>query len=147
MAANLIAKTTITVNAPASVVWDALTNPKLIKEYFFGTEAISDWKVGSPLHFKGVWEGKEYLDKGTILQSIPEKLFQYSYWSSFSGLPDAPENYANIVYELEEENSQTMLTVKQENIADEEKRQHSEKNWAMILNKMKELVENEHQVA
>lgn len=141
MAANIIAKSTTTISAPVSRVWDALTNPEVIKQYFFGTQAISDWKVGSPLHFKGEWEGKEYLDKGIILKNEPEKLFQYTYLSSFSSLPDDPENYANISYELGEDNGKTTLTVKQENIENEEVREHSEKNWAHVLQNLKNLLE------
>jgi len=41
------ARKSITINAPAAKVWDALINPELIKQYLFGTEAISDWEVGS----------------------------------------------------------------------------------------------------
>jgi uncharacterized protein YndB with AHSA1/START domain len=141
MSANLIAKASTTISAPASEVWDALTNPQMIKQYLFGTDAISDWKEGSPLEFKGSWEGKEYVDKGVILRSEPPKLFQYSYFSSLSGLPDAPENYMNISYELLEDDGETMLTVKQENVANEEARKHSEENWTKVLNELKVLLE------
>ena len=88
------AKVSIEIEAPPGKVWDALTDPQLIKKYFFGTEAVSEWKVGSTLEFKGVWEGKEYLDKGTILELIPRKLLRYTYLSSFSGLPDVPNHPA-----------------------------------------------------
>lgn len=141
MSANLIAKASTKISAPASRVWDALTNPEMIKQYFFGTEAISDWQEGSLLEFKGEWEGKKYVDKGTILKIEPEKLFQYTYLSSFSNLPDVPENYANISYELYEEDGETALTVKQENIANEEAREHSEKNWEYVLKSLKDLLE------
>ncbi len=141
MSANFIAKASVTIAAPASRVWDALTNPELIKQYFFGTQAVSDWKEGSTLEFKGVWEGKTYLDKGVILKSQPGKLFQYTYYSSFSNLPDAPENYSNISYELDEENGETALTIKQENVANEEARKHSEQNWSHVLQSLKNLLE------
>ena len=59
---KLVAEAETKINVPVSKVWDALTNPDQIKKYFFGTNAISDWKVGSPLEFKGEWEGKEYHD-------------------------------------------------------------------------------------
>jgi uncharacterized protein YndB with AHSA1/START domain len=143
MSANLIAKAAITIQAPASKVWEALTTPELIKQYFFGTNAVSEWKEGSSLEFKGEWEGRSYADKGTILKMVPEKLFQYSYFSPLSGLEDAPENYANIIYELDEENGQTTLSVKQENLADEKIREQSEKNWNTVLNNLKELLEKE----
>jgi uncharacterized protein YndB with AHSA1/START domain len=141
MSANLIAKASTTIAAPASRVWNALTNPELIKQYFFGTEAVSDWKEGSTLEFRGEWEGRKYLDKGVILKSEEPKLFQYTYLSSFSNLPDAPENYANISYELTEEDGETMLTIKQENVANEESRKQSEENWAYVLKNLKDLLE------
>ena len=139
---NYVAKATIAINAETTKVWDALTNPKLIKQYFFGTEAVSDWTVGSSLHFKGVWEGKEYLDKGTILEIIPEKLFRYNYLSSFSTLEDRIENYANISYILSTENGITTLTITQDNIATEEAQKHSEQNWMTLLTNLKKLVED-----
>lgn len=141
MAANFIAKASTTISASASEVWNALTNPEMIKQYFFGTDAVSDWKEGSPLEFKGSWEGKEYVDRGVILKSEAPKLFQYTYFSSMSDLPDAPENYMNISYELVEDNGQTMLTIKQENVANEEVRKHSEQNWANVLKDLKALLE------
>jgi len=139
---KFIARASVKINVPAFKVWDALTNPKVIKKYFFGTEAISDWKVGSSLEFKGVWEGKTYLDKGIILKSEPEKVFQYSYFSSFSGLKDLPENYQIITYLLSSENNSTNLSVTQENIDKEESKNHSEQNWSGVLNSLKDLLES-----
>jgi hypothetical protein len=104
---------------------------------------VSEWKVGSPIEFKGVWEDKPYVDRGTILQILPEKLFQYTYYSPFSGLPDSPENYTNISYELDEpESGKTTLTVRQENIPDESMQKRSEENWVIVLNSLKDLLEN-----
>ena len=142
MGNKFIARASVKINVPAFKVWDALTNPKVIKKYFFGTEAISDWKVGSSLEFKGVWEGKTYLDKGIILKSEPEKVFQYSYFSSFSGLKDLPENYQIITYLLSSENNSTNLSVTQENIDKEESKNHSEQNWSGVLNSLKDLLES-----
>jgi uncharacterized protein YndB with AHSA1/START domain len=140
---NLIAKATVSIQAPASKVWQALTDPEMIRQYFYGTEVITDWKVGSQILWKGEWEGKEYLEKGTILKSEPPRLLQYTYFSSLSQLEDAPENYANITYALDEDEGTTTLTVRQENIADENEREQSEKNWAMVLGNMKQLLEEE----
>ena len=69
----LSSEASIIVHAPAAKVWEALTNPAMIKQYLFGTEAISDWKVGSPITYKGEWQGKQYEDKGTIVELEPEK--------------------------------------------------------------------------
>jgi len=140
---NITGKAGININASAAKVWEALTTPSIIKQYFFGTNAISDWKVGSPLIFKGTWEGKKYEDKGMILDKIPQKLFRYSYWSSMSGIEDKPENYVTITYQLSESDNQTMLTVTQENIPDEKTKKHSEENWNKVLKELRQLLEKQ----
>ena len=75
MTQELTLNKSITINATVSKVWDALTNPDLIKIYFFGTECISDWKKGSTILYKGTYEGKPYEDKGNILDIEKESLF------------------------------------------------------------------------
>jgi len=131
----------IVIDAPREEVWDALTNPDQIKKYFFGTEAISDWKKGSPLHFRGEWEGKKYEDKGTILETKPGELFKYTYWSSMSGIEDKPENYVTVTYTLSEELGKTKVIITQDNIESDEMRKHSEENWNKVLGDLKNLLE------
>jgi uncharacterized protein YndB with AHSA1/START domain len=138
---NYIAKASIEINAPATKVWEALINPEMIKQYLFGTEAKSDWKVGSPITYTGVWEGKTYEDKGTILEFVPEKLLVSTYWSSMSGTPDAPENYQKVSYELSGDDKITTLTITQENAKDQNSADHSGENWKMVLSKLKEVAE------
>jgi len=141
MSQNLVAKASISINAPPSKVWEALTNPAMIKQYLFGTEASSDWKVGSPITYKGVWEGKTYEDKGTILEVVPEKRLVSTYWSSMGGKPDVPENYQKVTYELVEEGGKTTLNITQDNNPNEKSKEHSGENWGMVLGKLKELLE------
>lgn len=114
-------------------VWDALVNPAKIKQYLFGTDAISEWKKGASLRFTGSYEGSQYEDKGTILQFEKEKLFEYNYWSSFSPLQDAPENYAVITFSLKPAEGGTNLHLVHRGFAGEEQRRHSEENWAKVL--------------
>jgi uncharacterized protein YndB with AHSA1/START domain len=135
------AEATITIDAPKSKVWEALTQPQLIKQYLFGTEVTTDWQVGSPITYKGTWEGKPYEDKGKVLQIEPGKLLVSTFWSSLSGLPDAPENYKTVRYELSAEGSKTRLTVIQDNNASQEEASHSEQNWKMVLDGVKKLLE------
>ena len=135
------AQATTLVNAPASKVWDALTNPSLIKQYLYGTQVTSDWKVGSPITYKGEWEGKSYEDKGEILQIEPDKLLVSTFWSSLAGLPDLPENYKTVRYDLLPEGDGTKLTITQDNNATQEEVDHSTQNWNTVLDKLKELQE------
>jgi len=134
--------TSITVNAPAAKVWQALTDAAIVKQYFFGTNVRTDWKKGSPIFWEGEWEGKTYQDKGTIIDVDAGKFVKYSYWSSMSGTEDKPENYANVTYELVEKDGATVLTVTQDNVKNKEAKEHSEQNWQAIFGKMKEMVEN-----
>ena len=132
----------IPIASPSKTIWEALTNPALIKRYFFGTEASSGWNVGDPITFKGEWEGKPYEDKGTILEVEKGRLLKYNFWSSFSGTEDKPENYANITYILSGDGGKTILTVRQDGFNSPEARDHSEKSWNTVLQNLKQLLEN-----
>jgi uncharacterized protein YndB with AHSA1/START domain len=136
------AKATTTIHAPVSKVWQALVNPEIIKQYLFDTDVISDWKVGSPIIYRGQWEGKAFEDKGEILKIEPEKLLMSTHWSPMSGVPDAPENYHTVTYTLSEKRDGTEVTITQDNNASEEEREHSEQNWRTVLEGMKKLLEN-----
>jgi uncharacterized protein YndB with AHSA1/START domain len=139
---NLSLNTSIEINAPAAKVWEALTNPAIVKQYFFGTNVITDWKKGSPIIWEGEWDGKTYRDKGEILDIDPGKFVKYSYWSTMSGTEDIPENYADITYTLTEKDGVTTLNITQGNIKSEESKNHSEQNWQSVFGKMKEMVEH-----
>jgi uncharacterized protein YndB with AHSA1/START domain len=141
MNTKYLAKTAMTINAPASRVWDALTRPDLIKQYMFDTEVTTDWQVGSPITYKGMWEGKPYEDKGKVLQIEPGKLLVSTFWSAFSGKPDVPENYPTVRYELSAEDGGTRLTIIQDNNTSQEEADHSEQNWKTVLEGMKKLLE------
>lgn len=142
MSVNIIAKATILIAAPPRAVWRALTTPELIKKYFFGAEATSSWKEGSELTYTSMWNGKQYVDRGTILKMVPGKLLQHSHFSESSGLEDLPENYSNVTYELGDEDGQTQLIVRQENIQTIEQKEKAEKNWQEVLNNLKGILEN-----
>ena len=122
------AKATTTIHASASKVWAALTQPNLIKQYLFGTDVISDWKVGSPITYKGEWEGKAFQDKGKILKLEPEKVLMSTHWSPRSGVPDSPENYHTVAYTLSGKGDSTDVTITQDNNSTEEEKVHSEEN-------------------
>ena len=136
-----IARVSININASKARVWEALTNPEIIKQYFFGTNVKTDWKERSPITYTGTWEGKEYEDKGKILKVEPGKLLSSTYWSSMSGKEDKPENYNQVDYHLHEENGGTKLELTQDNNPTQESKEQSEQNWGMVLKGLKDLLE------
>jgi len=140
--ANISLKTSINIKAPAAKVWKALTDAEIVKQYFFGTDQRSDWKVGSDITWAGEWEGKTYQDHGKILDITPGTYVKYSYWSSMGGTEDKPENYQNVSYNLIENDGVTNLEIGQDNIKTEEAKEHSEQNWQHIFGKMRDMVES-----
>ncbi len=141
MGKNLMAMASIHIRAASEKVWEALVTPQSIKQYMFGTDVVSDWHKGSPILWRGEWQGKMYEDKGTILQFQPGQKIQYTHFSPLSGVPDKPENYHTVTVELSADGDQTQVTLTQDNNTSEDERAHSEQNWAMMLAALKKFVE------
>lgn len=129
-----------TIKAPVEKVWDALINPEMVKQYFFGSSQESDWKIGSQILWTGEYEGTKYEDKGIVLEFQVQEKLSYSYLSSWSGLDDIPENYLRVMYEVRPTEGGTELTITQSNY-DAEKAEHSAGNWAVVIDGLKKLVE------
>jgi uncharacterized protein YndB with AHSA1/START domain len=140
---NLIAETSISIDATPAKVWKVLTTPKLVKKYLLGTDVSSDWKEGSTITYSGEYNGKKYNDKGIIKKIEPEKIFQSTYWSSMGGKEDKPENYNLVTYKITKQGDKTIITLSQNNNASEKEKEHSVENWRMVLQKLKEVVESE----
>jgi len=138
---DLIATSEVSINAPVATVWDALVNPEIIKKYMFGTTVVSDWQEGSKITWKGVWNGKAYEDKGVIKQLLPNSRIQYTHFSPLAGLPDKPENYHTVTIELTDKTNKTDVRLTQDNNETEEAKKHSEKNWSVMLDGLKKLLE------
>jgi uncharacterized protein YndB with AHSA1/START domain len=142
MSRGLVARQSVRINAPPAKVWDALVNPAAIRKYMFGTTAVSQWRPGSSITFKGEWQGKPYEDHGAILRLEPVRVLEYTHFSPLSGLPDRPENYHTVTFELSAAgNDATVLTLSQDNNTSEQAREHSEKNWGVMLAHLKKLLE------
>ncbi len=138
---NLVALATIKINIPPEKVWSALVDPQAIRQYMFGTKVVTDWREGSPIAWKGEWKGKEYEDRGTILQFTPPERLKYSHYSPLSGMEDKPENYHIVTVDLLREGDGTRVTLSQDHNASEEEREHSKQNWNMMLADLKKYLE------
>jgi uncharacterized protein YndB with AHSA1/START domain len=133
--------TSITINAPAAKVWDAITKPAQRKRWFFGVDTKTDWKVGSPIVHTGEWQGKPYTDKGMIKAFEPGKKLVHTHWSSMQGRPDTPDNYETVTYTLREKNGGTEVEIAETNIATAEQKATSEKMWKGALGELKKVAE------
>lgn len=138
---DLVARASTTIDAPVATVWDALVNPDVIRRWMAGTEVVSDWEEGSPIVWKGEWHGTTFEDKGTVLAIDEERMVRYSHFSPMTGQPDVPENYHTVTVELASDGALTVLTLFQDNNDTAEARDHSEKNWQMMLESLKGALE------
>jgi uncharacterized protein YndB with AHSA1/START domain len=147
--APLIVKSEITINAPAVKVWDALTKPEWTKQYMFGCEALSDWQPGSPLIWKGVFNGTEMVAvKGHVVSIDPGRSLVYTVIDPNNpAIPDVPDNYLTVTCLLAEQDGQTRLTVTQgdySKVAEGGRRYKDTVDgggWDSLLVQIKQLVE------
>lgn len=141
MEEQFIARVTTEINAPIEKVWEALTKPELVKQYFFGVDLITDWQEGSDITYKGEWEGVAFEEKGTVLKVEKPNRLVSNYWSPSSGLPDTLANRQEIVYAMQEADGKTHITVTQTNNKSADVAKHSQSNWQTVLNGLKTLLE------
>jgi len=149
MNAPLIVKNDITIDAPATKVWDALTKPDWTKQYMFGCEPITDWKPGSPLLWKGTFNDVEMVAvKGQVVRFEPPRSLVYTVIDPNNpAIPDLPENYLTVTCNLNETAGHTQLTVTQgdySTVADGDNRYNHTVDgggWEPILVQIKQLLE------
>ena len=112
MATNI---STIVLDVPIEKVWNALTQPDLVKQWQYGSDLITDWIVGNEIRFRNEWEDQVFEQWGTVLEVIPNQKIKYSLFFPRPELEDKPENYFIMSYILSEENQKVKLEILQEN--------------------------------
>jgi uncharacterized protein YndB with AHSA1/START domain len=134
---------TIHINAPISKVWDTLTTPELMKKWMFETEIqiITDWKVGNPFVIQGNLNGKNFENRGTVLQFEIEKILRYNHLSSLSRLPNKPENYSVVEFRLAAVKNQTVVTLTLSNFPTESIYKHLAFYWNVTVEILKRMIE------
>jgi uncharacterized protein YndB with AHSA1/START domain len=139
---NVIATARVDIEATPKQVWRALTDPALIKQYFMGADVETDWKAGSPITWRGEYQGKPYEDKGKIIEVVPEERLQHTHFSPMSGQPDEAENYHTLTYSLEQRGSHTEVVLTQDNNGTAEEAERSSSTWTAMLDGLKKTVED-----
>lgn len=134
----------IRVHAPASAVWQVLTEPEQIKRWLFEDKSIqveADWRKGGAMRFYGHFHGTEYSGKGQILVFEPLKHFRYNFWNSLSQLPDEPACYFIIDFRLRKQENFTILSVHTSNLQNEAIYGHWHFYWLVTLDLIKQSAE------
>lgn len=130
-------------NSPIELVWNAISNVKEMRKWFF--DNIPDFKpeVGFETQFNIKSEERNFFHKWRIRNVIPKKMIEYN-WSY-----DVYPGNAFVIFELSEVNSSTKLTLT--NIVTEDfpedipefKRESCIGGWTYFINnRLKEYLEN-----
>ena len=135
------ARAELHVGASRERLWHALTDPDTISRYLFGSRVETDWNEGSPILYRGEWDGRPYEDKGTILALVPRERLVTSYYSPLSGKPDEPASYQTVSYVLADDGDGTLVTITQDGCADEVEAERLSGNWSAVLESLKSVVE------
>lgn len=134
---------TISVTASKKDAWDAIINPVKIAQYLYGTETISDWKVGSEIIFQGKYEEWTYKDKGIIQRFSPEDELVYTYWAQFNNLDDEPENYSLVSIKIDAGKTDDTVNISWNQVGykDQTTRDRSQGGLKDLLERMKKTIE------
>ncbi len=141
----------IAIKADRARVWKTLTDPTLSKEYMFGCEAISTWRLGDPLTWEMIYGGKPFIAvKGYVVSISPMKHLSYTVFDPHSSIPDLPQNYLTVTYDLIEVDDEVTLIVTQGdfNLVEDGVRRYTEafnggEGWNPILLKIKTCAEEQ----
>lgn len=136
-----ISRSSIEIAAPAETVWHAITSPEILGKLMFDSEIVTTWEVGSPILYRGTWEGKPFEDKGAIVELDEPRRLRTTHFSPLSGAPDIPENYHELEYLLEPLHHGTRVTLSQNNNPTEKAAKHSDEMWSALLTALKKVVE------
>jgi uncharacterized protein YndB with AHSA1/START domain len=132
---------TVQIEVPPERVWQVLVDPDSVREYMFGSQVVTDWLAGSPILFRGVWEGKAFEDKGVIVDIQEPVLLRYTHYSPLSGAPDVPENYHTLTFALESVPVGTRVTLTQDNNDTQVAADHSVGMWRQLLESVRTIAE------
>jgi uncharacterized protein YndB with AHSA1/START domain len=133
----------LTINASKEKVWHALTNPDKVKAWQFGSDLITDWKVGNEIRFKSEWNGQIFEQWGTIVEFDPYEKLKYTLFAPRPDLEDKPENYFEMEYKLINNKNGTELTITQEDNRPGAKQEPEQGEENPVLKVLKDLTEKD----
>lgn len=133
----------IRIAAPASKVFDALSDPEQIVQYYPIKSVTSSQEVSGAILFKGEVDGKPFTDYGMIEILDRPQRFRYHYWSDNHGTADTPENRMSIDYQLSCDGDDTVLTLTHSNLLSTDRQATMTPAWDFLLGGLKNYLETD----
>ncbi len=140
--ADHVARARVEIDATPAVVWRALTDPEQVARWMSGTEVSTDWRVGSPITWRGEMNGTAYEDKGEILAADEPTRLSMTHYSPLMGAADEPENYHTVTYDLSADGDRTTVELSQDGNDSAEQAEQFGANWQGMLDALKKTVES-----
>ncbi|MGW7516165.1 ArsR/SmtB family transcription factor [Streptomyces sp. NPDC054796] len=135
-------------------LWQALTDPAFIRQYYEGTGPESDWKVGSPVKWKMSPDGESHDWGQVVLESEPYRKLAYTWhnyqpemaemfgWSEEKLAELRKEQISKVSFEIEPLGESVRLTVIHDDFEPgSEMLEGVSEGWPEILSSLKTLLE------
>jgi len=120
-------------------LWDALTKPEFIKQYWFNMTQECDWKVGAS--WKMLFSDGRIADAGEVLEIDPPRRLVLRWHNEFRPELKA-EGDSRCVYDLEQDGDVMKLTITHSSERDNAKLIEAVSGgWPRILSSLKSLLE------
>jgi uncharacterized protein YndB with AHSA1/START domain len=120
-------------------LWQAITRPEMTRQFFYGNDVESDWKVGSSVRHKSP-DGKPNLD-GKVLEVVPQRKLV----TTFSAVHDAAcakDRPSRVTWEIEPRGEVCKLTLTHDDFDGiTETYQQVGRGWNPVLSGLKTLLE------
>jgi uncharacterized protein YndB with AHSA1/START domain len=127
------------IRTTPEALWRALTDPAFIPQYWLGTHAEAEWRVGGPWK---LWHPDgELTDSGEIVEFEPPRRLAIKWKNEFR--PElAAEGWSHCLFELEPEGEAVRLTVTHSIPVERSKLvQAVAGGWPKVLSNLKSLLE------
>jgi uncharacterized protein YndB with AHSA1/START domain len=120
-------------------LWEALTTPEFMKQYWFGVTAETDWKPGSS--WKLILPDGRVADTGEILEAEPPARLVIKWRNEFKPELKA-EGYTRCTMDIAQDGEVAKLTIVHEcEVADAKVIEAVSGGWPRILSSLKSLLE------
>jgi uncharacterized protein YndB with AHSA1/START domain len=127
--------------------WRLFTEPRIVKQYMFGSALESDFQVGSEINFYQETEDESKLIvTGEILEIEPKTRLKHTLFPADAEFENIPENHLHIEYKISNQDGKTILSIEQskfKTVAEGKKRFHDTASaWLMLRPKIQDLSRN-----
>jgi len=130
------------LGAGPAKVWRAITEPEMLKQWMAPSDAFkvpvaeTDVRVGGRYHIvMNAPDGEVHDVSGVYREIVPNKKLVYTWaWKS------TPERQSVVTIELRAAGSGTELTLRHEQFADTEARDHHQQGWMGCLARLEKAV-------